>query len=87
MNPNSPLNPYSAMASGGNDKSKITTSPTEEAYTLYGGVVGGPDKKDNYYDIRNDWPQTGVKFLLPRFLTYDPLKPPYRSASTPTHLF
>ena len=51
------------MASGGNDISKINTSPTVEAYTLYGGVVGGPDKGDKYYDIRDDWPQTEVRLL------------------------
>jgi hypothetical protein len=67
-NPNSPLNPYSAMASGGNDASKINSSPQGEAYILYGGVVGGPDKKDNYYDLRNDWPQTGVRLFAPSLL-------------------
>lgn len=25
-----------------------------------GGVVGGPDVHDKYYDIRSDWPQTEV---------------------------
>ena len=63
MNPNSPLNPRSAMASGGNDSSNIRGSPKEMVYTLYGAVVGGPDKKDNYFDFRDDWPQTGVKYL------------------------
>ena len=53
------------MASGGNDSSKINTLPQAEAYTLFGGVVGGPDKNDKYYDLRDDWPQTGVKFLRP----------------------
>ena len=53
------------MASGGNDSSKITTSPEAEVYTLYGGVVGGPDKKDRYYDLRDDWPQTGVRLSPP----------------------
>ena len=51
------------MASGGNDSSKINSLPQAEAYTLYGGVIAGPEKNDNYYDIRDDWPQTGVKFL------------------------
>jgi len=60
MNPNSPRNPHSALASGGNDISNINTSPPVEAYTLYGGVVGGPDKRDNFYDIRDDWPQTEI---------------------------
>jgi len=59
-NPNSPLNPHSAMASGGNDISNINTLPPAEAYTLYGAVVGGPDRRDRYYDLRDDWPQTEV---------------------------
>ena len=36
-NPNSPANPHSAMASGGDD----ITSRLQEAYTLYGGAIGG----------------------------------------------
>ncbi|RDB22862.1 Endoglucanase E-4 [Hypsizygus marmoreus] len=58
--PNSPSNPHSAMASGGNDISNIDTSPEKEAYVLYGAVIGGPDKFDQYYDIRSDWPETEV---------------------------
>ncbi|KAN0126633.1 glycoside hydrolase family 9 protein [Russula decolorans] len=57
-NPNSPANPHSAMASGGNDLNHIDTSPPQEAYILYGAVVGGPDDKDRFYDIRSDWPET-----------------------------
>lgn len=48
------------MASGGDDISNINTSPPVEAYVLYGGVVGGPDERDRYYDLRDDWPQTEV---------------------------
>ncbi|KAI0068914.1 glycoside hydrolase family 9 protein [Artomyces pyxidatus] len=59
-NPNSPSNPHSAMASGGNNISEIDTSPPQEAYVLYGAVVGGPDNKDRFYDIRSDWPETEV---------------------------
>jgi len=59
-NPNSPANPHSAMASGGNDINDIDTSPPQEAYILYGAVVGGPDDKDRFYDIRSDWPETEV---------------------------
>ncbi|KAH9002361.1 family 9 glycosyl hydrolase [Lactarius hatsudake] len=59
-NPNSPANPHSAMASGGDDINNIDTSPLQEAYVLYGAVVGGPDNKDNFYDIRSDWPETEV---------------------------
>jgi len=60
MNPNSPRNPHAALASGGNDINNINTSPPAETYVLYGGVVGGPDKRDRYYDIRDDWPQTEI---------------------------
>jgi len=60
MNPNSPRNPHSAMASGGDDISNINTSPPAETYTLYGAVVGGPDRRDRYYDLRDDWPQTEI---------------------------
>jgi len=60
MNPNAPRNPHSAMASGGDDISNINTSPPAEAYVLYGAVVGGPDRRDRYYDLRDDWPQTEV---------------------------
>jgi len=60
MNPNSPQNPHSAMASGGDDISNINTSPPVETYVLYGGVVGGPEKGDKYYDLRDDWPETEI---------------------------
>ncbi|KAF9055097.1 glycoside hydrolase family 9 protein [Hymenopellis radicata] len=60
VNPNSPSNPHSAQASGGNDINNIDSSPEKEAYILYGAVVGGPDKKGRFYDIRSDWPQTEV---------------------------
>jgi endoglucanase len=53
------------MASGGNDVGNIDTDPPVEAYILYGGVVGGPDKRGRYFDIRSDWPQTEV--LQPNF--------------------
>ncbi|KDQ64704.1 glycoside hydrolase family 9 protein [Jaapia argillacea MUCL 33604] len=59
-NPNSPTNPHSAMAAGGQDITKIDTSPPQEAYVIYGAVVGGPDKKDNFWDIRSDWPETEI---------------------------
>ncbi|KZT20773.1 glycoside hydrolase family 9 protein [Neolentinus lepideus HHB14362 ss-1] len=60
MNPNSPQNPHSAMASGGDDISHIDTVPAQEAYVLYGAVVGGPDSHDKFWDIRSDWPETEV---------------------------
>ncbi|KAF8591471.1 glycoside hydrolase family 9 protein [Ramaria rubella] len=59
-NPNSPSNPHSALASGGDDIGAIDTSPPQEAYVLYGGVVGGPDRDDQFWDIRSDWPQTEI---------------------------
>ncbi|KAI9574524.1 glycoside hydrolase family 9 protein [Boletus coccyginus] len=58
VNPNSPQNPHSAMASGGNNISDINNDPPQEAYVLYGAVVGGPDKYDRYFDIRGDWPES-----------------------------
>lgn len=60
VNPNSPTNPHSAMASGGTDIGAIDTSPAQEAYVLYGAVIGGPDKRDKFYDLRSDWPETEV---------------------------
>ncbi|KIJ56749.1 glycoside hydrolase family 9 protein [Sphaerobolus stellatus SS14] len=59
-NPNSPSNPHSALASGGSNIDAIDTEPLNEAHVLYGGVVGGPDKQDRYFDIRSDWPETEV---------------------------
>ncbi|KAJ7068143.1 glycoside hydrolase family 9 protein [Mycena amicta] len=59
-NPNSPQNPHSAMASGGDDIGNIDTSPPQEAYVLYGAVIGGPDRHGRFYDIRSDWPETEV---------------------------
>ena len=74
MHPNSPRNPHSAMASGGNNASDINNSPPVEAYTLYGAVVGGPDRQDLYRDLRDNVNQTEVRFnSSPQFLTYDSL--------------
>lgn len=50
------------MASGGNDIGAIDTSPAQEAYVLYGGVVGGPDSKDRFYDVRSDYIESEVSF-------------------------
>ena len=70
-NPNSPSNPHSAPASGGNNIQNIDGDPPKEAYVLYGAVIGGPDKHDKYYDIRSDWPQTEVDmFLLASILDF-----------------
>jgi endoglucanase len=35
-----------------------------EAYVLYGGVVGGPDSQDRFWDIRSDWVQGEVHIHL-----------------------
>lgn len=48
------------MASGGIDVGEIDTIPAQEAYVLYGAVVGGPDTRGRFFDIRSDWPQTEV---------------------------
>jgi endoglucanase len=52
------------MASGGDDIGNINTSPPQEAYVLYGAVVGGPDKHGRFFDIRSDWPETEASALL-----------------------
>lgn len=61
VNPNSPQNPHSALASGGFNINEIDTDPAQEAYVLYGAVVGGPNRRGNFYDIRSDWPETEVR--------------------------
>jgi endoglucanase len=48
------------MASGGDDVTTIDTDPVNTTYTLFGAVIGGPDKVDRFFDIRSDWPQTEV---------------------------
>ncbi|XP_006460205.1 hypothetical protein AGABI2DRAFT_150171 [Agaricus bisporus var. bisporus H97] len=60
INPNSPSNPHSAMASGGSNIGAIDTDPVKTTYVLYGAVIGGPDVHDNYFDIRSDWPETEI---------------------------
>lgn len=65
MHPNSPTNPHSAMASGGNDISLLDTSPQNETYIIYGAVVGGPNRFDKFYNIRSDWPETEVRCKTP----------------------
>ena len=61
------------MASGGNDINNIDTSPPQEAYVIYGAVIGGPAKSDLFWDIRSDWPQTEVGGSRPRS-AFIPLK-------------
>jgi endoglucanase len=60
------------MASGGNDIGDINNSPPQEAYVLYGGVIGGPDKYDKYYDLRDDWPQAEVSLESFAATSYSP---------------
>ncbi|KAJ4467541.1 9 glycosyl hydrolase [Lentinula aciculospora] len=63
LHPNSPLNPHSAMSSGGDDITQIDTSPPlsqGNTYVLYGAVVGGPDRFDRFFDIRSDWVENEV---------------------------
>ena len=58
--PNSPKNPHSAPASGGSNISDIRNNPPDEAYVLYGAMVGGPLVNDLFWDWRDDWVQTEV---------------------------
>lgn len=62
LHPNSPSNPHSALATGAapEDIANIDTVPSHEAYVLYGGVVGGPDRNDRFWDLRSDWVQNEV---------------------------
>ncbi|KAG0223107.1 hypothetical protein BGW42_006099 [Actinomortierella wolfii] len=57
---NSPINPHSALAAGGNSPNTIDTYPEQEAYTLFGALVGGPDHRDRFKDQRSDWRQSEV---------------------------
>ncbi|KAK4686079.1 endoglucanase, partial [Tremellales sp. Uapishka_1] len=58
--PNSPQNPYSGLASGGNDITDIRNSPPTEAHVLYGAMVGGPSQSDKFWDYRDDWVECEV---------------------------
>lgn len=64
VHPNSPANPHSAAASGGTDIDNIDTSPSEERWTLYGALVGGPDKNDRFLDERSKWEQSEVTIVI-----------------------
>ena len=62
--PNSPSNPHSALATGYNPPSgdlsapdDLSAVPAREAHVLYGAVVGGPDARDRFWDLRADWAQ------------------------------
>ncbi|OBZ76978.1 Endoglucanase E-4 [Grifola frondosa] len=60
--PNSPANPHSAISTGASpeDINNIDTVPQQEAYVIYGGVVGGPDAHGQFWDLRGDWAQGEV---------------------------
>ena len=60
--PNAPANPHSALSTGASasDIDNIDTVPLHELYVLYGGVVGGPDNEDRFWDLRSDWAQSEV---------------------------
>ncbi|TBU49048.1 Six-hairpin glycosidase [Dichomitus squalens] len=67
VHPDSPVNPHSAISTGwvSPDPSVLAPSdfandPPQEAYILYGGVVGGPSPKDLFYDLRSDWVENEV---------------------------
>ena len=69
IHPNAPTNPHSALATGAapKDIANLDTVPLHEAYVLYGGVVGGPDKNDRFWDLRSDWVQgeVGLDYVAP----------------------
>ncbi|CAB4442977.1 unnamed protein product [Rhizophagus irregularis] len=54
VHPNSPQNPHHSGAQGGNDMNGPTLN------ILYGGIVGGPDKHDDYEDKRPNYIQSEV---------------------------
>ncbi|CDO74619.1 Glycoside Hydrolase Family 9 protein [Trametes cinnabarina] len=67
QHPNSPANPHSAISTGYAPPNgsltapdNLDTDPAKEAYVLYGGVVGGPDEHDRFWDLRSDWVENEV---------------------------
>jgi len=60
--PNSPQNPHSASATAADpsDINELDTIPAQEHYVIYGAVIGGPDKNDEFWDLRSDWAQGEV---------------------------
>lgn len=58
IHPKSAINPHSFLAPGGIDLARINTVPKVEAHVLHGAVVGGPNSKDQYCDLRNDYDQS-----------------------------
>ncbi|KAI8083544.1 Six-hairpin glycosidase-like protein [Thamnidium elegans] len=88
---NSPRNPHHAGASGGTDIGNIDSSPAVEKWILYGALVGGPDKSDKFYDIRDDYQQTEVALdynapfqgLMAHMMSVDAADPPYVTITEP----
>ena len=60
-NPNSPTNPHDAKSSGGDNITAIDTDPVNSTHILYGAVIGGPNNRDLFWNIRSDWPETEVR--------------------------
>jgi len=60
VHPNSPINPHSSLAAGGNNSDTIDTNPATEAHVLLGALVGGPDRNDRFADQRSNWRQNEV---------------------------
>ncbi|WWC68531.1 uncharacterized protein I206_102460 [Kwoniella pini CBS 10737] len=91
--PNSPQNPHSAPASGGNNIKEIRTSPPTEAYVIYGAMVGGPLSDDRFWDWRDDWVQNEVALdynaMIPTLAAMQILNqtsdPPYVSIQAGTY--
>lgn len=88
---NAPRNPHHAGASGGTDVGNIDSSPAVEKYILYGALVGGPDKNDKFYDIRDDYQQTEVALdynapfqgLMAYRMSVNAADPPYVTIDQP----
>lgn len=52
---NSPKNPHHRTAHGGWQNNVQATDPVNNRHTIYGALVGGPDKADKYIDDRNNY--------------------------------
>ncbi|CAG8547719.1 5358_t:CDS:2, partial [Scutellospora calospora] len=57
VHPNSPQNPHHAGAHGGTDVSNLN-NPPQTQHVLYGAIVGGPNKNDQFSDSRADYVET-----------------------------
>ncbi|ORX78850.1 glycoside hydrolase [Basidiobolus meristosporus CBS 931.73] len=84
VHPNSPQNPHHAGAHGGTDVGNLN-SPPQNQHVLYGAMVGGPNKDDEFYDERSDWQQSEVALdynapfqgLMARQVMFATSDPPY----------